>query len=137
MRWLDGITDSMGLSKLRKMVMDREAWRTAPHRVAKKRGRKRERIKTRSDSSVAQSCLTLWNSMNCSTPGLCVHHQLPELAQYMSIESVMPSNHLILCYPLPLPPSIFPSIRVFSHESVGQRIGASASASVFPVNIQD
>ena len=56
--------------------------------------------------------------MNCSTPGLPVRHQLPELAQYMSIESVMPSNHLILCYPLPLPPSIFPSIRVFSNESV-------------------
>ena len=36
----------------------------------------------------------------------------------MSIESVMPSNHLILCYPLFLPPSIFPSIRIFSNESV-------------------
>ena len=40
------------------------------------------------------------------------------LLKLMSIESMMPSNHLILCYPLLLPPSIFPSIRVFSNESV-------------------
>ena len=45
------------------------------------------------------------------------HHQLPELAQIHVIELVMPSNHLILCRPLLLP-SIFPSIRVFSNESV-------------------
>ena len=62
-------------------------------------------------SSVAQSCLTLSDLMNCSTPGLPVHHQLPE-----SIESVMPSSHLIFCRPLLLP-SIFPSILVFSSES--------------------
>ena len=55
--------------------------------------------------------------MDCSTPGLPVHHQLPELLKLMSIESVMPSNHLILCHPLLIPPSIFPSIRVFSNES--------------------
>ena len=48
---------------------------------------------------------------------------------------MMPSNHLILCHPLFLLPSIFPSIRVSSNESVGQSIGASAS--VLPVNIQD
>ena len=65
-------------------------------------------------SSVAQSCLTLCNPVNCSTPGLPVHHQLPESAQ---IEMVMPSSHLILCHPLLLLPSIFPSIRVFSNES--------------------
>ena len=67
-------------------------------------------------SSVTQSCLTLCNSMNRSTPGLPVHHQLPEFIQIHVIESVMPSNHLILCRPL-LPPSMFPSIRVFSIES--------------------
>ena len=50
-------------------------------------------------------------------PGLPVHHQLPKLAQTQSIESVMPSNHLILCRPLLLP-SIFPNIRGFSNESV-------------------
>ena len=55
--------------------------------------------------------------MDCSTPGLPVHHQPPESTQLMSIESVMPSNHLILCRPLLLPPSIFPNIRVFLNES--------------------
>ena len=56
--------------------------------------------------------------MNCSMPDLPVYCQLQEFTQkLMSIESVMPANHLILCHPL-LPPSIFPSIRVFSYESV-------------------
>ena len=55
--------------------------------------------------------------MDCSTPGLPVHHQL-SLIKLMSVESVMPSNHLILHHPLLLPPSIFPSIMVFSNESV-------------------
>ena len=55
--------------------------------------------------------------MNCSTPGLPVHHQLPESTQPMSIESLMPSNHLSLCHPLLLLPSICPNIRVFSSES--------------------
>ena len=56
--------------------------------------------------------------MDCSTPGFPVHHQLPELTQtLMSIESVMPSNPLMLCHPLLLSP-IFSSIRVFSNESV-------------------
>ena len=55
--------------------------------------------------------------MDCSTPGLPVHHQLPFL-KLMSIESVMPSSHLILCRPLLLLPPIPPSIRVFSSESV-------------------
>ena len=50
-------------------------------------------------------------------PGLLVHHQLSELPKLISIESVMPFNHLILCRPLLLLPSIFPSIRVFSNES--------------------
>ena len=67
-------------------------------------------------SSVAQSCLTLCDLMDCSTPGLPVHHQLPELPKLISIKSVMLSNHLILCCLLLLP-SIFPSIRVFSNES--------------------
>ena len=63
------------------------------------------------------------------------------LLKLMSIESVMPSNHLMLCHPLLLPPSIFPSIRVFFlmsrlFASGGQSIGASASASVLPMNTQ-
>ena len=53
-----------------------------------------------------------------SRPGLPVHHQLPESPKPMSIESVMPSSCLILCHPLLLLPSIFPSIWVFSNESV-------------------
>ena len=64
------------------------------------------------------------------------------LLKLMSIESVMSSNHLILCRPLLLPSSVFPRIGVFSSDSTlhikgGQRIGASASTSVLPVNIQD
>ena len=60
------------------------------------------------------------------------------LLKFMSIKSVMPSNHLILCHPLLLLPSIFSSIRVFSNVlALGQSIGASALASVLPMNIQD
>ena len=51
-------------------------------------------------------------------PGFPVHHPLQSLLKLMSIESVMPSNHLILCCPLFLLSSIFPSIRIFSNESV-------------------
>ena len=56
--------------------------------------------------------------MNRSTPGLPVHHQLQSPPKPMSTESEKPSNHLILCRPLLLLPSIFPSIRVFSNDSV-------------------
>ena len=56
--------------------------------------------------------------MDCSMPGFPVYHKLLELAQLMSIESVMPSNHPNLCYFLLLLPSIFPSIRISSNESV-------------------
>ena len=111
----------------------------------------KKNLKKNEFSSVPQLCLTLWDPMNCSTPGLPVHHQLLEsktiqtvqslsrvqhsatrwtaarqaslsitnssLLKLMSVESVMPSNHLILCHPLLLPPSIFPSIMVFSNES--------------------
>ena len=69
-------------------------------------------------SSVTQSCLTLCDPMDRSTTGLPVHHQLPDLAQthvqHVS-DAIQPS---LLCRPLLLPPSIFPSIRVFSNESV-------------------
>ena len=61
-------------------------------------------------SSVTQSCPTLCDPMNRSRPGLPLHHQLPSPPKPMTIESVMPSNHLILCRPLLLLPSIFPSI---------------------------
>ena len=70
-------------------------------------------------------------------PGIPVLLHLPELAQTPVIESVMPSNHLILCYPLLLLPSLFPSILMSQlFASGGQSIGASASAPVLPMNIQ-
>ena len=67
---------------------------------------------------VSQLCSVLCTPMDCSAPGLPVYHRLPEFTQTHSIEFVMPSNHLILCHPLLHLPSIFPSIRVFSNESV-------------------
>ena len=97
-------------------------------------GRIERRILTICDdqfSSVAQSCLTLCNPMNRSMPGLPVHHQVPESTQthvHQVSDAIQPSHplscpsppalsHLILCCPLLLLPSIFPSIRVFSSES--------------------
>ena len=68
--------------------------------------------------SVTQSCLTLCDPMDYSTPNLPIHHQLPEFTKLMSIESLMPSNQLILCHLFLFLPSIIPSIRVFSNESV-------------------
>ena len=89
--------------------------------------------------SVAELCLILCNPMYYSTPGFLVLHNLPECAQTHVIELVMPSNHLILCHPRLLLPSIFPSISVFSNE-LALCIRWSkywASASVLPMNIQD
>ena len=68
-------------------------------------------------SAVTQLCPILCNPMDCSTPGWPVTNSW-SLLKLMSIGSVMPSNHFILCRPLLLLPSIFPSIRVFSNESV-------------------
>ena len=68
-------------------------------------------------SSVAQSCPTLCDSMNRSTPGLPVHPNSQSSPRLTSIESVMPSSHLILCRPLLLLPPIPASIRVFSNKS--------------------
>ena len=93
--------------------------------------------KVKSESEAAQSCPTLSDPMDCSLPGSSSMgfsrqgywsgvpgfpiHQQPSpsqnLVKLMFIESMMPSNHLILCHPL-LPSSIFPSIRVFSNEPV-------------------
>ena len=70
-------------------------------------------------SSVTQSCPTLCDPMNCSMPGLPVHHQLPELTQshvHRVGDAIQPPHPL--SRPLLLPPSIFPSIRIFSNESV-------------------
>ena len=78
---------------------------------------KTRQLKTYQFSSVAQSCLTLCDPMNLSTPGLSLSITFfRSPTKPMSIETLMPSNHLILCHPLLLLPSIFPSIRVFSNE---------------------
>ena len=77
--------------------------------------------KGQSVSSVAQSCPTLCDPMNCGTPGFPVHHQPQSSLRLASIESVMPSSHLIICRPLLLLPPIPPSIRVFSNESTLRR----------------
>ena len=69
-------------------------------------------------SSVTQSCLTLCNPMDCRPQASLSITNSRSLLRLMPIESVMPSNHLILCHPLLLLPSIFPSISVFSKESV-------------------
>ena len=93
--------------------------------------------------SVPQACPTLCDPMDCSTPGFPSQpiSNSQSLLKLMSIASVMPSNHRILCCSLLFLPSIFLSIRVFSNESVlasgGQSTGVSASASVLPMNIQE
>ena len=87
------------------------------------------------------SRVRLCDPMDCSTPGLPVCHQLPEFTKLMSIESMIPSSRLILCCPLLLLSSIFPSIRVFSNESALRirwpKYWNSASASVLPINMHD
>ena len=92
-------------------------------------------------SSVAQLCPTLWDPMNCSTPGLPIHHQLLEFTQTHVHESVM---HLtILSFVIPFSSCLqsfpasgsFPMSQLFA--SGGQNVGVSASASVLPMNIQD
>ena len=92
-------------------------------------------------SSVTQSCLTLLTPWTASHQASLSIINSQSLLKPMSIESVMPYTHLILCHPLLLPPSIFPSIRVFSMSqffpSDGQSIGVSASTSVLPKNTQD
>ena len=83
-----------------------------------KQTKKKRRFEKLSNKAVQFSCSVVSDRLDCSTPGLPVHHQLLSPLKLMSIESVMPSSHLILCPPLFLPPSLFPRIRVFSNESV-------------------
>ena len=84
---------------------------------------------------VAKSCLILCDPMDCSMPDFPALHHLLEFAQLMSIKSVMPSNHLILCHPLLLLPSVFPRFRVLSNVSalhVGWSKYRSFSFSISP-----
>ena len=96
---------------------------------------------SQSVSSVIQWCPTLCNPMDCRTPEFPVHHQLLKLAQIHVhwVGDAIQQSHPLLS---PSPPSfIFPSIRIFSNESVlwsgGPSIGASASSSFLPMNSQD
>ena len=92
-------------------------------------------------SSVAQLCLTLCNPMDCSTLGLPVHHQIPELTQthYHRVSDAIQPSHALSS---PSPPAInlsqhqriFPQSQFFALG--GQSIGASAQASVLPMTIQ-
>ena len=90
---------------------------------------------------VAQSCLTLCDPMDCRMLGSPSFTISQSLLKLMSIESVMPSNHLILCRPLLLLPSIFPSIRVFSNESAFHirwpKYWSFSFNISLPMNIQD
>ena len=91
-------------------------------------------------SSVTQLCPTLHNPWAVAHQASLSITNSQSLLKLMFIESVMPSNHLILCCPLLLWPSIFPSISLLMSQffpSGGQSIGASASPKVLPINIQD
>ena len=87
-----------------------------------------------SRSVMSNSVQTPWNEARQASLSITNSRSLLKLKSIKSNELVMPSNHFILCRPLLLLSSIFPSIRVFSN---GQSIGVSASASVPPMNIQD
>ena len=93
-------------------------------------------------SSVAQSCPTLCNPMNCSTPGLPVHHQLPESTQthvHRVGDAIQPSHPLV--FPFSSCPQSFPASGSLQMSQLfasgGQSIGVSASTLVLPMNTQD
>ena len=92
-------------------------------------------------SSVARLCPTLCDTMDCSTPGFLVYHQLLERAQTHVHQVNDASNHLILCRSFSSCPQSFPASGSFQMSqffpSGGQSIRVSASASVLPMNIQD
>ena len=87
------------------------------------------------------SRIRLCSPMDCRTPGRPVHQQLLGLLKLMSIESAIPSNHLILCHPVSSPLLSFPASGSFPMSQLfasgGQSIRVSASASALPMNIQD
>ena len=143
----------MSLSKLQEIVKDRKACRSVVHGVARVRHDLATEQWTMSpiyfpfrkcSSAQFSSLIRIWFFATLWTAARQASLSIPNsqtLLKLMSFESVMPSNHLILCHTFLLLPSTFSSIRVFSNESVftpgGQSIGASASAAVPPTNVQD
>ena len=99
------------------------------------------KLNTNCYCEVTKLCPTLWDPKTAAHQASLSLTNSWSLLKLMFFESMLPSNHLILCYPLLLLPSIFPNIRGFSNESVfasgGQNIGVSALVSVLPMNIQD
>ena len=91
--------------------------------------------------SITKLCLTFCDPIECSMPGFPSLTISQSLLKLMSLEFVMPSNHLILCHPVSFYLQSFPASGSFLmsrlFESGGQSIGASASASVLPMNTQD
>ena len=145
MRWLDSITDSidMNLSNLLEIVEDRGAWHAAVHGFAKSRTQLSNcatttKVKCTLSSvqslSHVQLFVTPWTAARQASLSITNSRSPPKP---MSIELVMPSNHLILCHTILLLRSVFPASRSFRlSASGGPSIGASASATVFPMNIQ-
>ena len=143
----------LGLGGLRELVMDREAWHAVVHWVTKNRTRLSDwtnwlkitglaRKFSVQFSSIAQSCLTLCDPMNCSMPGLPVHHELPESTQsqvHWVSDAIQPSHPLSS----PSPPAFDLSQHQGSYQmsqlfiSGGQNIGVSAPTLVLPMNTQD
>ena len=142
---LDGNENSVQYSCLGN-PMDRGAWRAAVHVVTKSQITQLSINNNKPDKAISSvqllSHVWLFVTSWTATCQACLSiTNFWCLLKLMSIELVMPSNHLILCHPLLLLPSIFPSIRVFSNDrlflSGALSIGASASALVLPMNIQD